>query len=72
MTGVDSNILIYAHRRDSPWNAAAKDVMRRLAEGSESWAIPWQCIYEFLAVTTHPRVYSPPSSLRQAIQQVEY
>ena len=71
MIAVDSNLLVYAHREDSPWHAAAFDHMVRLAEGRALWAIPWPCIHEFLAIVTHPRIYSPPSPLGKAIDQVE-
>jgi predicted nucleic acid-binding protein len=33
MIGVDSNLLVYAHREDSPWHAAAYGRMVELAEG---------------------------------------
>jgi uncharacterized protein len=71
MIGVDSNLLVYSHREDSPWHAAAFDRMVELAEGRAPWAIPWPCIHEFLAIVTHPRIYSPPTPLATAIDQVE-
>ena len=71
MIAVDSNLLVYAHREDSAWHAAAFDHIVRLAEGRAPWAIPWPCIHEFLAIVTHPRIYSPPSPLGKAIDQVE-
>ncbi len=71
MIAVDSNILVYAHREDSPWHAAAFECVRGLAESRTQWAIPWPCFHEFLAVTTHPRIYSPPTPLDLAIDQVE-
>lgn len=70
MIAVDSNILIYAHRRDSPWHQQAYEALRGLAEGRASWAIPWPCVHEFLAIATHT-IYSPPSTLDQALDQVE-
>ncbi|MBN1938145.1 MAG: PIN domain-containing protein [Candidatus Aminicenantes bacterium] len=71
MIAVDSNILVYAHREDSPWHTAAFTCLRDLAEGSEGWVLPWPCLHEFLAVVTHPRIYSPPTPLDSAIDQVE-
>jgi hypothetical protein len=43
-----------------------------VAEGSALWAIAWPCIHEFLAVVTHPKIYKPPTSLQDAVQQVDY
>ncbi len=71
MIAVDSNILVYAHREDSPWHAAAVECVRTLAEGRAPWAIPGPCVHEFLAVATHPRIYAPPTPLDLAVDQVE-
>jgi uncharacterized protein len=68
---VDTNILIYAHRKDSEWNEVAHAALARLAEGRALWAIPWPCVHEFVAIATHPKIFSPPSTLDQALQQVE-
>ncbi len=72
MIAVDTNILVYAVREDSPWHKAAIACMRDLAEGSSTWAIPWPCIHEYIAVVTHPRIYKPPTPLRDALLQVDY
>jgi len=71
MIGVDTNILVYAHRRDSPWHTAAAKALVTLAEGQDRWALPWPCVHEFIGVATHPRIYAPPSELASAIDQVE-
>lgn len=71
MIAVDSNLLVYAHREDSPWHSAAYTCLVRLAEGRAAWAIPWPCLHEFLAIVTHPRIYDPPTPLDKAIAQVE-
>ena len=71
MTAVDTNILVYAHRQDSPYHHAAARAVRRLAEGLAPWAIPWPCIHEFLSVTTNPRIFKPPSPSEAAVRQVE-
>ena len=71
MIAVDGNLLVYAHREDSPWHDAAYARVAGLAEGQAPWAIPWPCLHEFLAIVTHPRIYDPPSPLEKAIDQVE-
>jgi hypothetical protein len=68
---VDTNILVYAHRGDSAFHEAAVEVVRDLAEGSRSWAVPWPCLHEFLAIVTHPRIYDPPTPVDRALTQVE-
>ena len=72
MIAVDTNILVYSVRADSPWHAQAREAIRGLAEGDEPWAIAWPCIHEFVGVVTHPRIYKPPTSLADALLQVEY
>lgn len=71
MIGVDTNILIYAHRADSKWHEPARNAVRFLAEGKPRWAIPWPCLHEFVSVATNRKAYIPASTLQQAITQVE-
>ena len=69
MIAVDTNILLYAHRSDSPWHEAATNALASLS--GRTWGIPWPCIHEFLAIATHPRVFDPPTPLDQALLAVE-
>jgi len=71
MIAVDTNILVYAHRRDAEWHKSARVLIAGLAEGSAPWAVPWPCVHEFLAIVTHARIYRPPTPLAQALEQVE-
>lgn len=71
MIAVDTNLLVHAHREDSPWHNAAYARIAELAEGRSPWALPWPCLHEFLAIVTHPRIYDPPSPLAAALDQVD-
>ncbi|MFT4230044.1 MAG: PIN domain-containing protein [Microbacterium sp.] len=71
MIAVDTNLLVYAHREDSPHHASASAVLRDLASGRAPWAIPWPCVHEFLAVVTHPRIYAPPTPASTAMAVVD-
>lgn len=71
MIAVDTNLLVYAHREDSPWHEKASDRLAELAEGRALWAIPWPCLHEFLAIVTHQRIYVPPTPLEVALDQVD-
>jgi toxin-antitoxin system PIN domain toxin len=71
MIAVDTNLLVYAHRTDSEWHDRASSCLRELSEGSAHWAIPWPCVHEFLAIVTHPRVFSTPTPLDRALDQVD-
>ena len=72
MIALDTNILVYSQREDSPWHHPALGCVRLLAEGSNPWAIPWPCVHEYLAIVTHPRIYKPPTPLSDAVAQVEH
>jgi uncharacterized protein len=68
---IDTNVLVQAHRQDTPFHRAAKETLAELAAGPSPWAIPWPCVHEFLAIVTHPHIFRPPSTLAQACDQVD-
>ena len=63
MIAVDTNVLVYAHRRESRHHEAAASIMRALAEGDDAWAIPWPCCYEFLSVVTNRRIWKDDATM---------
>jgi len=67
MIALDTNIIVYARREEAPHHREAKALLVDLAQGSKPWAIPWPCIYEFLRVITHPRVFDPPTPMARAL-----
>lgn len=70
MIAVDTNILVHAHRSESKGHEPARACIASLATSEETWAIPWPCVHEFLAVVTHPKVFNPPSPVGRALEQV--
>ena len=68
MIAIDTNVLVHAHRLDSPFHEPALVCLRDLVEGSSRWGIPWPCVHEFLAVVTHPRIWRPPTPLALAFE----
>ena len=62
MLAIDTNVLVYAHRREVPEHEVARDLLRSLAEGTQPWAIPWPCLYEFFSVVTNPRIWKGAAS----------
>ncbi len=71
MIAVDTNLLVYAHRKDAAWHEIAYKCIKQVAEDNIPWGVPWPCIHEFLAIVTHPRIYAPPTPLQKAVDQVE-
>jgi toxin-antitoxin system PIN domain toxin len=70
MIAVDANVLVYAHRPDSVFHSQAAMTIRGLAEGGESWALPWPCLHEFYGVVTNPRLFSRPTPPAIALDQI--
>ncbi|MEX2179715.1 MAG: TA system VapC family ribonuclease toxin [Gemmatimonadaceae bacterium] len=68
---MDTNVLVFAGITSSSQHLRALEVLRELSEGAAAWAIPWPCLYEFLRVVTHPRVYHPPMPYEVALQDVQ-
>lgn len=71
MRALDTNVLVHAEIGSSPHHANARALLRELAEGPAPWAIPWPCVYEFLRVVTHPRVFHPPMPIAVALGDVK-
>ena len=71
MIALDTNVLVYARRAELPHHAAAMRLLRRLAEGDASWAIPWPCIYEYIRVVTHTKLFRPPSALTRVLDDLD-
>jgi len=70
MIAIDTNILVYAHRRDMPLHARAVDAVTECVEGAQMWALPWPVVHEFIAIVSNPRVFKQPSTLPQALDQL--
>ena len=70
MIALDSNLLIYAHRRDSEAYQAARASLEDLATGRSPWAIPYPCVHEFIRNVTDPRIYADSTPLEVAFEQV--
>lgn len=62
MIAVDTNVLVYAHRREVSEHSVALETVRALAESGKAWAIPWPCVYEFFSVVTNARIWKAHAS----------
>jgi hypothetical protein len=57
---VDTNVLVYAADLDSPHHAPCRAWLERQRARPDAWYVTWGILYEFLRVTTHPRVMRRP------------
>ena len=66
MLAVDTNVLIYAADADLQFHAPCRDWLERQRVRPDAWYTTWGIVYEFLRVTTHPRVMRRPWSVLAA------
>ncbi len=71
MIAVDTNVIVYAHRAETRQHPAALARLRALADSIEPWALPVFVLSEFLRVVTHPRLFTPPSTMAQAVATID-
>jgi uncharacterized protein len=63
---VDTNVLVYASDEDSPFHAACRGWLETQRVRPGAWYTTWPILYEFLRVTTHPRVMQKPWKISEA------
>ena len=66
MLAVDTNVLIYAADADSPFHVSCREWLETQRQRADAWYVTWGILYEFLRVTTHPRVMQKPWNASQA------
>ena len=65
---VDTNVLVYAANTDSQFHEPCRDWLARQRTRPDAWYTTWPILYEFLRVTTHPRVMRRPWTVAAAWQ----
>jgi toxin-antitoxin system PIN domain toxin len=71
MLVVDTNILVYAIREETQYHLKAKKKLFKLANGDEPWGIPIFCLGEYLRLLTHPKVFTPPTPIKLALDNLQ-
>lgn len=64
---IDVNVLVYAHREDASEHSRYRDWLQGVLGSDMSYAISELVLSGFVRVVTHPGVFSPPSTLRDAL-----
>jgi hypothetical protein len=57
---VDTNILLYAADADSEFHSPCRNLIEQARGQAAPWFLTWGICYEFLRVSTHPKVYRHP------------
>ena len=68
---VDTNVLVYAADRDSQFHERCRRLLEESRRQASAWYLTWGICYEFLRVTTHPRVFRKPWNAKKAWGFVE-
>lgn len=64
----DVNVLLYAHRSDStPEHPRYAEWLTRLVNGPEPFALSVLVLTGVIRIATNPRIFSPPSTLDDAL-----
>ena len=66
MTLFDVNVLIYAHREETPDHKKYKDIVEKIVNNNETYGISSLVASGFLRVATHPRIFTPPTPQKKA------
>lgn len=63
---VDTNLLLYAVNPDAKDHGRARALLEEYRRGNRGWFVTWGIIYEFLRVSTHPKIFPEPLALPTA------
>jgi toxin-antitoxin system PIN domain toxin len=63
----DVNVLIYAHREDSPEHDRHAAWLKALTASSEPFAISEFVLASFLRIVTNPKIFNPPTPMETAV-----
>ncbi len=67
----DVNVLVYAHREDTPDHSRFRDWLETAINGDAAFGVSDLVLSGFLRVVTHPRVFASPTPLDLALAFVE-
>lgn len=71
MLCVDVNVLVYAHRPESPDHETVRAWLDGARRGAEPLGLAPIVLSGFLRIVTHPRIFREPTPLEVALQFVE-
>lgn len=66
MLVIDTNVLLYAANKDSEFHPVCRSYLEALRTRATPSYLTWNVCYEFIRVSTHPRVFRSPWSAVQA------
>lgn len=67
----DVNVLIYAHRLESPEHSRYAEWLRRVARGPEPFALSELGASGFVRIVTNPKIWDEPTTTEDALTFIE-
>lgn len=67
----DVNVLVYAHRVESPDHERYAEWLRALATGAEPFALSELGASGFIRIATNPKIWDEPTSIQDALLFIE-
>jgi hypothetical protein len=64
---LDTNVLIYAHRRDSQQHEDYRDWVQKIIDGPAPYAVSDQALMGMIRIVTNPSVYRHPALTQEAL-----
>ncbi|MEZ5330567.1 MAG: type II toxin-antitoxin system VapC family toxin [Thermoanaerobaculia bacterium] len=68
---LDVNVLVRAFREDAPGHGTTHRWLRALVESENGFGIADLALSGFLRIVTHPRIFTPPTPLDEALAFAE-
>jgi hypothetical protein len=68
---VDTNVLVYAADEDAAFHQGCRGALETWRHQRSAWYTTWGVLYEFLRITTHPRVLRHPWTASAAWEFVD-
>lgn len=66
----DVNVLVYSYREDAPDHSAYRSWLKDVVESGEPFGVADIVLSGFLRITTHPKIFKPPSPFESAMEFV--
>lgn len=64
---LDTNVLIYAHRRDARRHEEYREWLEALIDGPQPYAVSDHALMGMIRIVTNPRIYRQPAMLEEAL-----
>lgn len=68
---VDTNVLLYAADTHAVEHKTCHALLEAWRHQASNWFLTWNILYEFLRVSTHPRVFYRPWNIQEAWNFIE-